>query len=870
MPRRKSSLVQQQRAPRSLIRYEIDTLTQGVSQQPGHLRQVGQGAEQLNGWSSPVNGLTKRRPTKYVGRILDFACEDFYLETMPVTSDERYSIFLYPPDGVADQLNLQVLLNGVGAHLDVHGTGMTLNTGQPQTEEIECDNTSYLWNQNDLRNKYVLINNGPLALLLNRERVTAMAPDTTDDQGFEALIFIQGVDYQVTYQLTFDGTPLAAFTTPAATDNNNTLSTETVAEAMVTSLGAVAGLEVEREGSVVWVRRQSLADFTIEITDSRANALARVIKGSVNSFAELPTTGRRGFTVLVERDASTAEDNQWVQFVPRDANSDFGDGTWQERPAPGITFLIDEDTMPLVIYRAAPSVFFVGPADGATRTLTVGADTFTYTFPEWGGRQAGDETTVPSPSFIGYPIKDHVLFRSRYFVIGGESVVSSEVDDVFNFFNATATQVLETDPIDVRATSESSVDLNWILPVDESMLVFSDKSQFRLQAADADVLTPRTAIILRLSNIEMNPRLRPKIAGPNAVFATSEYGFTGFREYQFFDTQARRIGLNLGGSQNITLNVPKYITGDADLWDVGESLDYFVARSGNDPKHLFVYKYLWRVQQGSVFREQSAWSTWSFDGDVQWARFFDNKLWLVMTYPGATFTVTLEAEELTDTAEPEIYLDRLLLFPECNSTPQQNDNVSTSYDDATDTTTFILPYTFAGHTDAVIRFDNDERPGLWIGSAQAGADRINCEVKGDWRGEKVAFGTRYNFEYTFTDAYVPTKDQAKQRIIGELDGRLQVATWSINHFNTGSYEVVVSRKNRATDSVTRFRARRPNVDGNRLDSETDVLDTGHLRVPIYSRNTDCTIKVQSDSWLPVTLMSACWEGNYNNRARSVG
>jgi hypothetical protein len=80
----------------------------------------------------------------------------------------------------------------------------------------------------------------------------------------------------------------------------------------------------------------------------------------------------------------------------------------------------------------------------------------------------------------------------------------------------------------------------------------------------------------------------------------------------------------------------------------------------------------------------------------------------------------------------------------------------------------------------------------------------------------------------------------------------------------------VSRKNRATDSVTRFRARRPNVDGNRLDSETDVLDTGHLRVPIYSRNTDCTIKVQSDSWLPVTLMSACWEGNYNNRARSVG
>lgn len=866
----KSKLTPSGKAPASLIRYDIDTLIQGVSQQPGHLRAVGQGSEQLNGWSSPVNGLGKRRPTKYVGRILDFPCTDFYLETMPVTAEERYSVFLYPPDGETDQINLQILLNGIGASLDVHGTGMTLNTGQPLTEEIECDNTSYLWNQDDLRSKYVLINNGPLGLLMNRERVTAMSDDLTDNQGFEALIFIQAVDYQVTYQITFDGTALTAFTTPAASDDNNAISTEVVAEAMVTSLGEVGGLEIEREGSVIWVRRQTLADFTIEITDSRANALARVIKGSVNNFGELPTTGRRGFTVLVERDASTNEDNQWVQFVPRDAGSLMGDGTWQERPAPGITFRLDEDTMPLVLYRADRNVFFVGPADGATRTLTVDGTDYEYTFPTWGGRAAGDETTVPSPSFIGYPLKDHVLFRSRYFVIGGESVVASEVDDVFNFFNATATQVLETDPIDIRATSESSIDLNWILPVDESMLVFSDKSQFRLQAADADVLTPRTAIILRLSNVEMNPHLRPKIAGPNAVFATSEYGFTGFREYQFFDTQSRRIGLNLGGSQNITLNVPKYISGDADLWDVGESLDYFVARSGSDPQHLFIYKYLWQVTQGAVQKLQESWSTWTFDGDVQWARFFDNRLWMVMTYPDGTFTVTLEAEELTDTDNPEIYLDRQLLFPECNSTPQQNDNVSTSYDDATNTTTFILPYTFRGHTDAVIRFDNDTNRGLWIGSGDEGSDRIVCQIHGDWRNERIAFGRRYDFQYTFTNAYVPTKDQARRRVVGELDGRLQVATWTINHFNTGSYEVVVSRKNRANDSVTKFRARMPNVMNNRLDTETSALETGSLRVPIYSRNTDCTIKVQSDSWLPVTLMSACWEGNYNNRARSVG
>ena len=114
--RRKSQLVTQGKAPASLIRYEIDSLTQGVSQQPGHLRQVGQGEEQINGWSSPVNGLTKRRPTKYVGRILDFAATDFYLETMPVSDGERYSVFLYPPENTTNQVNLQILRDGLGAN----------------------------------------------------------------------------------------------------------------------------------------------------------------------------------------------------------------------------------------------------------------------------------------------------------------------------------------------------------------------------------------------------------------------------------------------------------------------------------------------------------------------------------------------------------------------------------------------------------------------------------------------------------------------------------------------------------------------------------------------------------------------------------
>ena len=874
MARRKSQLVSNVQPPKSLVRYEIDTLTQGVSQQPPHLRQVGQGDHQVNGWSSPVNGLTKRRPTKFVGKIRDQSITDFYLETMPVADNERYSVFVYrDPD--EDQVNVQVLLNGQGCDIDVHGTGMTTFTGNGGSTEIACDTTSYLYNEDDLRTKYVLINNGGLGLLVNRERVTAMADDLTPEPAFEALLFVQGVNYDIEYTVTLDGTALASFTTPRASDDDNQLSTDTVAEELQTVIDAVDGFTTERQGSVVYIARDDEADFTIQVDDSRSNQLARVIKGSVNSFGELPTVARRDFIVRIEQDASSSEDDQWVRFVPRDDDADFGDGTWQETPAPGIEFQLDEDTMPLVFKREGNRVFFIGPADGADRTQTTGTgddeQTFDYTFPQWGERAAGDDDTVPTPSFIGFPIKDHVLFRSRYVVVGGESVVASQVDDIFNFWNKTALEVLETDPIDVRASSETSIALNWILPVDESLLVFSSKSQFRLQAADADVLTPRTAIILRLSNVDMNPDLRPKIAGPNAVFATEEYGFTGFREYQFIDTQSRRIGLNLGGSQNITLNVPKYLEGTSPLWDVGESLDFFVARSGDDPQKLYVYKYLWQANGGSIFKQQAAWSEWTFDGDIQWVRFFDNKLWMVMTYDDdGTYTVTIEAEELTDTENPEVYLDRQLEFPECNNDFQTSNNITATYDDDTELTTFVLPYETASTTDAVIRMDSDTNPGLVLGTVEAGTNTLVCTMKGDYTESMIAFGARYEFSYEFTKAFVPVKDQAKQRVIGELDGRLQVATWTINHFNTGGYEVVVKRKNRSKDTTSKFRSRRLNVDNNKLDSEESVLDTGHFRVPIYSRNTHCSVTVKSDSWLPVTLMSACWEGNYNNRARSLG
>lgn len=860
--RRKSSLISQARVKDAFVSGRMDTLTQGVSQQPEHIRLPGQGNRQVNGWSSPVNGLCKRRGTRWVSRIHSTQVTDMFVETVPITQEERYELFISAAPGGGMQL--QLFRGGRPSTIAVHGRGLTAATATMRAgigTTVTGDLSSYLLPVQDLRQSFVFINSGPLGFLLNREATVRMASDLSPAQKKEALIFVQGVSYEITYTVKLNGAQAASYTTPKATDTNNQLSTDTVAEQLRAGIAAKAGFTATREGSVVLVRKTDGSDFTLDVEDARGNTLARSFKGSATSFTGLPVVAFNGFVLKIEGSGATKLDDYWVKFVTRDGAAS-GDGTWQETVAPGIEYKLDENTMPLVLYRTAPDVWFMGPADGSKQTVTAGGTTYDYTFPDWGDRTAGDKETVPGPGFVDKKIRDHAIFRSRYVVVAGENVILSEVDQVFNFFGDTATSTLDTDPIDLRAVSETNDDLQWILPLDESLLLFSSASQFQLRPADADVLTPRTALLMRLSNIEANTKVRPKLAGPNVVFPTSEHGHTGFREYQFYDTQARRIGLNLGGSMNLTLNVPRYVKGLVDLWDVGENLDYFACVTPDDRKRIYVHKYLWQTDQNNVQKAQASWSEWTVGGDVQWLRFFDGKLWLVLTYPDGTYAETLDIEELQDRAAPNIHLDRKMWHP-------QQAGVSVSYDPETRRTTWTVPYQLQGQTDVVVQFNGGQHDGLWLGSASSG-NQIVAELHGDWSSEQVAIGARYSFVYEFTRAFVPGRDQSRSRVVGKLSGRTQVATWSIDHVDTGRYWVRVKRENRANDSVTEFVARHLNARANRLDTPLPpVLETGQLRVPVRSRNTSCTISVESDSYLPMTLAGASWEGTYSDRSRSL-
>ena len=65
--------------------------------------------------------------------------------------------------------------------------------------------------------------------------------------------------------------------------------------------------------------------------------------------------------------------------------------------------------MPLQIKRVNPGTYAIN--GGSSRNYTNGV--FKFDYPAWSDRDAGDDITNPTPSFVGYPIQKMVFFRKK-------------------------------------------------------------------------------------------------------------------------------------------------------------------------------------------------------------------------------------------------------------------------------------------------------------------------------------------------------------------------------------------------------------------------------------------------------------------------
>jgi hypothetical protein len=499
---------------------------------------------------------------------------------------------------------------------------------------------------------------------------------------------------------------------PPATFNLSTnVSTDPV---QVTTVSFVdGGFQVSLGGSVIKLTSTE-GPFNIRAEDGLGDQALGIVYREVSNITELPIKCYNGFgPVKVIGDADIDQDDYYVRFSTKD-KTDFGDGSWIETVGyfqdesetsalEGIDTLLTTDTMPVtltpffngntitdfrlstpndVLYVKHNSNYYRldvenrAAADTEPGVGTDWEDVWTevdetkdtaatvgylpwklgtlYYGPTdrnarggWAPRSAGDDNTNPFPSFVGKRIRDIFFFKNRLGILTDSNIIFSEADEYFNFFRTTTQQLLDSAVIDVGLSHTKVAILEHAVPFQEKLMLFSQGSQFVLRGAD--VLSPRTVAISPVTEYDLSDGIQPVALGNYIYFPFKRKDFEGVYEY-FVDNNTETFN-----AEEITQQVPKYITSDVNRIVGSQSENTIVIGTSKDPKTLFIYKYFWSNKE----KVQSAWMKFTFERDVRGFDFIDSELHLITADTDGLHLEKLTLEDgITDTdLDYTLYLD---------------------------------------------------------------------------------------------------------------------------------------------------------------------------------------------------------------------
>ena len=795
-----------------IVSNTIPNLINGVTQQPQALRLPTQGEEQVNGYSSVVNGLSKRPGTVHTARIPGLNIDNAYLHTINRDPTEQYHVVIH---------NTSVRV------FKFDGTEMTVIN---QSSAFNYVNTA------NAKDDVKCVTVADYTFVLNKNKVVAKTANKSPAAVQEGLFWVKQGGYGLEYSMVVDGNTYS-YTTPDGSDpeHSTSIATEFIAtqlyNAMINGALGNSTYTVNRYGSTIRVRRNSGTFSSFYSSDGLGDTAISTVKDRVQRFSELPNKAPAGFVIEVTGDQSSSFDNYYVEFVPSGGAG--GTGTWKEVIKPNVDIRLNKSTLPHALIRT-------------------GVNEFTFKALDWEDRKVGDDDSNPFPSFVGRTISDVFFHRNRLGFTSDESIIMSRTGDFFNLFRGTTTAVLDDDPIDVGVSHTKVSLIEHAVPFNETLLLFSGQTQFQL--GRTDVLTPSSISVNQTTEYETATKVKPIGAGRFVYFAVNRGIYTSIREY-FVDPDTE--GLD---AVDVTGHVPQYIPSGAYQMTASGTEDVLVVLTNTRPNALYINNFYWTGNE----KMQSAWHRWEIGQpgtQIRHVFFIESTLYLIVKREDGVVhfeQINMEPKRTEPGWTFDVRMDRKITDAEFESA---------SYDSLTDLTTINLPYRLYGTVQVITTPGGSVAPGTVPGIEEQGvtSGKTWIKLRGDWSGENLIVGDSFEFRYTFSRFYI--REQADQEGESVVDsGRLQLRRLALQFALTGYFRVEVRPRNR--DSYTYpFTGRVLGSSRNVLAEES--LENGRFMVPIMARNYDVEIDIVNDTPLPNYILNAEWEGFYQSRAQRL-
>jgi len=831
----------------SLVSYNIPNLVQGVSQQPDAQRDPSQGEIQVNGTSSIVEGLRKRDPSETLALVSNSDFGDCFIHEVLRDNTEEY---------------LAVITSSSIKVFDLNGAEQTVSAP---------GGYSYLSNVTDAKSQIRAVTIADYTFITNTLKVPAMTSDTAPvvarPATNEALIWVRAATYGQTYRVNVNGTEVTVTTAvaPVVSDGSsvteNRISSEDIAQNIITGFASLSGVSFARSGAVIHVTSSSA--ITISVTDARSGADISAIFDKVQAFTELPTVAPTGYQVTIEGDPGNSFDDYHVSFLPKSGT--FGEGTWSETVKPGDKYKINKDLMPHLLIRLPNGTFYFGPANGTTQNTVV--------IPTWGERISGDTTTAPDPSFIGYAINDIFIYKNRLGFLADENVILSRVRSFFDFFPETVTAVLDTDPIDVVASNNRVSVLKYAVPYQDELILFSSQYQFRFNAAET-VLTPATAQITVLTQFEIDTNVRPQLAGGGIIFTQANGDFSQFREFS-----VRGAGTALtADAQDLSGYVSAFVPSSIHKVTVNDTSNALFAVSNKTgfKDRIYVYKYFVRNTGNSVERAQSSWSYWDFAGadEILQILCVRETLFCLVRYGTKIYLERMPAQDRSPeppTGSPyPLLLDRRVSTE--TETPTAMRVANGTYNANAQTTTWTLPYAAEATTQAWSGFSSSSTGGVLLSTITSGTTMV---ANGDWRNKPIYFGEAYEFRYRFT-RFKLYKEIGGGKAAANVE-RTQVRHAKLRYHETAYFDIEVTAERRDTSTYkfdgtvlgVRESLVTSTLPAGGYSSDDDRYKEGVFNIPIMSKGERCVVEIKNDTAHPCKFSTCEWVALVTRKASAL-
>ena len=885
-----------------VISRAIPTLLRGISQSSDALKQPDHADIQDNADSNPVLGLRKRSGFQFITSLSSSTLGNVHIQTINRDKNERY---------------VAIFSNGNVRVFELDGTELTVN---------KPDGTTYL-NTSTPRSVIKTITIADFTFVVNTSIATTMDSTLSSGTGTKAIIFINQATSKTTYSVTIDGV-----TVTDNTAGDSTLSTDQVAADLKTGLDAgLSGFTIERNGPVLYVRKNDNSNFSIDGSDTQGDTKMTIIKDTVQRFTDLPTVSPNGYVVEIKGDDETNFDNYYVKFVTNNGGA-FEEGQWEETVEAGIPFKFNYDTMPHVLIRQADGNFRFARVDGDSYTAFTGSGTY---------NQPNSTTVTITSNNHGLSTGNSITFDHTSGTAVDGTFTITKVDA--NTFTYTAAGTLTTSG-NVKFGINNAYTLpKWgertvgdvISAPDPSFIgnkinnVFFFRNRLGFLAGDnvilsrvseffnffpetvvsvldnepIDVAASHTKVAILKSAVTMGERLilfseqtqfvltssadnlTPKTA--NVIVATefesseaaqpvgsgsSIYFLTEKGSFAGVREYIIQGESKITDAANITIHVPRLIPSNVFKMAVSTNQDVLVALGSDNPNKLYIYR--WLYGEGGQ-KALSAWFTYTINSNrsVLNVDFIGTDLFAVIEEANKVTLekMPFETEFRETNASFEYHLD--------HKVTEATSGVSVAYNSATGISTFTVPYRLRAKMNIIGRYIASTETSTFVDSQgntkdlTAGQVLLTSNATDGSTSTITATGDFRNSKFIIGEPYEMHYRFSKQRLTEQGAGTPEYvgARLQLHHFyikyEDAGFFKVEVTPDNRDTSTHKFTGR---VLGSASASIGQInLDTGTFKVPVMSKSDRVNIDIKNDTFLPTRLASAEYEGTFHIRSRRI-